>query len=138
MQLRLVIEMVCMTKSQFDSKLAKLQKRNEAIEYRRRLREERTKYWPKFILPSTSKIVLIVSALLCVEILFFCQYMILKTGDTNALYAMVGTIATLASIILGYFMKSTKQNTVGGITYETAMASIQTKAPVVESTEAVG
>ena len=117
--------MIHMTKSQFDSKLAKVQKRNAGIEYRRRLREERMKYWPKFVLPSTSKIVLIVAAILCVEILFFCQWMIVKTGDTNALYAMVGVITALASIVIGYFVKSTRQNTVGGITYETAMAQLQ-------------
>lgn len=129
--------MVYMTKSQFDVKMAKVQRRNAGIEYRRRLREERMKYWPKFVLPSTSKIVLIVAAILCVEILFFCQWMIVKTGDTNALYAMVGVITALASIIIGYFVKSTKQNTVGGITYETAMAQLG-KPPVTESTEAVG
>jgi len=133
-----VIEMV-MTKSQFDSKLAKAKKRNEGIEYRRRLREERMKYWPKFVLPSTSKIVLIVAALLCVEILFFCQYMIVMTGDTNALYAMVGTIATLASVVLGYFVKSTKENTSGGVVYESAMADKKATAKEMsESTEAVG
>lgn len=129
--------MIYMTKSQFDSKLVKAKRRNETIEYKRRLREERMKYWPKFVLPSTSKIVLIVAAILCVEILFFCQYMIVRTGDTNALYAMVGTIATLASVILGYFVKSTKQNTVGGITYETAMASLG-KPQIADSTKAVG
>lgn len=117
--------MIYMTKSKFDSKLAKAKRRNETIEYRRRLREERMKYWPKFILPSTSKIVLIIAAILCVEILFFCQWMIVKTGDTNALYAMVGVITALASIVIGYFVKSTRQNTVGGITYETAMAQLQ-------------
>lgn len=128
-----------MTKSQFDSKLAKAKRRNESIEYRRRLREERMKYWPKFVLPSTSKIVLIVAALLCVEILFFCQYMIVMTGDTNALYAMVGTIATLASVILGYFVKSTRENTAQGIVYETAMAKInQTKQSELVTEEAVG
>lgn len=128
-----------MTKSQFDSKLAKAKKRNEGIEYRRRLREERMKYWPKFVLPSTSKIVLIVAALLCVEILFFCQYMIVMTGDTNALYAMVGTIATLASVVLGYFVKSTKENTYGGVVYESAMADKKAAAKEMsESTEAVG
>ena len=129
--------MVYMTKSQFDSKIAKAKKRNESIEYHRRLREERMKYWPKFVMPSTSKIVLIVAAILCVEILFFCQWMIVKTGDTNALYAMVGVITALASIVIGYFVKSTKQNTVGGITYETAMAQIG-KTLSNESTEAVG
>lgn len=130
--------MIYMTKSQYDSELAKLQKRNESKERKRKLREERMKYWPKFVLPSTSKIVLIVSAILCLEILAFCQYMILTTGDTNALYAMVGALFTFMGIVLGYFVKSTKQNTSGGITYETAMAQIQ--PPSVNSTneEAVG
>lgn len=126
-----------MTKSQFDSKLAKAKKRNESIEYKRRLREERMKYWPKFVLPSTSKIVLIVSALLCVEILFFCQWMIVQTGDTNALYAMVGVIASLATVIIGYFVKATRENITGGITYETTMATLG-QPLVSDSTEAVG
>lgn len=131
--------MVYMTKSQFDSKLARARRRNETIEYRRKLREERMKYWPKFILPSTSKIVLIVAAILCVEILFFCQWMIVKTGDTNALYAMVGVITALSSIVIGYFVKSTRQNTVGGITFETAMAQLnQPPLSEKEREEAVG
>lgn len=128
--------MAYMTKNQYDSKLAKLQKKNESIERRRRLREENMKYWPKFVLPSTSKIVLIVAALLCVEILIFCQYMIVKTGDSNALYAMVGVVVSLASIVLGYFVKSTKENTVGGITYDSAMSSMKQIDP--PSEEAVG
>lgn len=131
--------MAYMTKSQFDSKLAKAKRRNEAIEYRRRLREERMKHWPKFVRPSTSKIVLIVAAILCVEILFFCQWMIVRTGDTNALYAMVGTIATLATVVLGYFVKSTRENTAGGLIYESTMADKQTPIHMEDkSTEAVG
>jgi hypothetical protein len=130
--------MAYMTKSQYDSKLAKLQKRNEDIERRRKLRKERMKHFPKFMLPSTSKIVLIVSALLCLEILAFCQYMIMITGDTNALYAMVGALFTFMPIVIGYFVKSTKENTKNGVVYETTMAQLQT--PVVEdmNEEAVG
>lgn len=120
-----------MTKSKFDTELAKINRKNESIEYRRQLREERRKYWPKFKMPSTSKIVLIVAAILCVEILFFCQWMIVETGDTNALYAMVGVIASMASIVLGYFVKSTKQNTRNGITFETAMAKLE--QPIIAS-----
>ena len=131
--------MIYMTKTQFDSKLAKARRRNETIEYKRRLREERMKYWPKFVLPSTSKIVLIVAAILCVEILFFCQWMIVKTGDTNALYAMVGVITALSSIVIGYFVKSTRQNPSGGITFETAMAQLnQPQLSEKEKVEAVG
>ena len=129
--------MVYMTKSQFDVKMAKVQRRNAGIEYRRRLREERMKYWPKFVLPSTSKIVLIVAAILCVEILFFCQWMIVKTGDTNALYAMVGALVSFVPVIVSYMVKSTRENTTGGLVYESAMAQLG-KPPVTESTEAVG
>ena len=128
--------MVYMTKNQYDSKLAKIQKRNESIERRRKLREERMKYFPKFVLPSTSKIVLIVSAILCLEVLIFCQYMIVITGDTNALYAMVGSLFTFMAVVLGYFVKSTKENVVGGITYETTMANIQAP-PINNTTEEV-
>lgn len=131
--------MIYMTKSQFDSKLAKAQKRNRDIEYRRMLREERMKYWPKFVLPSTSKIVLIIAALLCIEILAFCQYMIVVTGDTNALYAMVGALFTFMGIVLGYFVKSTRENTVGGVTYMTAQAQLnQPPLTATEESEAVG
>lgn len=129
--------MINMTKDQFHSKLLKLQRRNEITEYRRRLREERTKYWPKMKLPSTSKIVLIVAALLCVEILFFCQWMIVRTGDTNALYAMVGVITALSTVVIGYFVKSTKENTSGGLIYEATMAGIQQSVQATEK-EAVG
>lgn len=130
--------MIYMTKNQYDSELAKIQRRNEGIKRRRKLREERMKYFPKFVLPSTSKIVLIVSAILCLEVLIFCQYMIVVTGDTNALYAMVGSLFTFMAIVLGYFVKSTKENSKDGIVYETAM--IQKQVPTSESSseEAVG
>lgn len=130
--------MVCMTKQQFETELEDIQRRNETIEYRRRLRKERWKHIPKFTLPSTSKIVLIVSGVLCIEILVFCQYMIVVTGDTNALYAMVGALFTFMAVVLGYFVKSTKENSAGGITYETAMAGITSQAPPVQTNEAVG
>lgn len=130
--------MAYMTKNQYDFKLEKIQKKNEDIEYRRKLRKEKRKYWPKFKLPSTSKIVLLVAALLCVEILVFCQYMILTTGDTNALYAMVGALVSFVPIILGYYVKSMKENTRDGITFETAMAQIKMPQAVDVNEEAVG
>ena len=131
--------MIYMTKSQFDSKLAQAKRRNENIEYRRRLREERMRYWPKFVLPSTSKLALGISFLLCLETLIFCQYMIVVTGDMNALYAMVGALFSFMGIVLGYYVKSTKENTRHGITYETAMAQLNQPAAIdKERIEAVG
>lgn len=130
--------MIYMTESQYNSKLAKLQSRNRSIERRRKLREERLKYFPKFVLPSTSKIVLMISAILCLEVLIFCQYMIVVTGDTNALYAMVGSLFTFMAIVLGYFVKSTKENSKDGIVYETAMAQKQASIENNINEEAVG
>lgn len=130
--------MAYMTKSQYDSELMKLQKRNESIERKRKLRKERMKYFPKFAFPSTSKIVLIVSAILCIEILAFCQHMILVTGDTNSLYAMVGALFSFMAIVLGYFVKSTKENTKNGIVYETAMFQKQEQVECDNEEEAVG
>lgn len=128
-----------MTKSEFDSKMGRAKQKNRAIEYRRELRKERTKYWPKFKLPSTSKIVLLGAALLCVEILFFCQYMIIMTWDANALYAMVGTIVALSSVVLGYFAKSTRENTEGGVVYMKALAQTDTSQLITnDDIEAVG
>ena len=129
--------MIYMTKSQFDVKMAKVQRRNAGIEYRRRLREERMKYWPKFVLPSTSKIMLGVASILCLETLIFCQYMIITTEDTNALYAMVGALFTFMGTTLGYYVKSTRENSTGGLVYESTMAQLN-QPPVVESSEAVG
>lgn len=117
--------MAYLSKKKYDTQLERINRDNLSKARKRRLREERKKYSPKFKFPSTSKIVLIVAALFCIEILIFCQYMIFVTGDTNALYAMVGTLVSFVPIIIGYYVKSTKENTSGGITYETIMADIQ-------------
>ena len=109
------------TSEEFDARMSALKERNLSIERRRELRRERFKYLPKFKLPTTSKLVLIVSAILCVEIVAFCQYIMLKTLDLSALYAMIGVVASVVPVVLGYFMKSKAQNTKGGITYDMAM-----------------
>lgn len=127
-----------MSKKKYDTQLERIKRDNLSRERKRKLHEERMKYFPKFIMPSTSKIVLFVVLLLCVEVLSFCQYMIYITGDTNALYAMVTSLFVLLGTVIGYYMKSTKENTKGGIVYETAMAQIQPMTATSTTAEAVG
>jgi hypothetical protein len=64
--------------------------------------------------------------------------MIIKTGDTNALYAMVGALFTFMAVVLGYFVKSTKENTIGGLVYDSTMAKMQTPVNNNTNEEAVG
>ncbi len=83
-------------------------------------------------LPTTSKLLLIGAVLICLEIIIFCEYIMVKLQDTSSLYVLIGIPASLVPIILGYFYKSKNENTQGGIVYETAMRQMQD-----EETEAV-
>lgn len=126
-----------MTKSQFDSRLEKAKRRNETIEYKRRLREERMKYWPRFNKPPTSKIALWAGFLLMLEVIIFCQYMAFKLYDPAPLIAIVGAIGGWMTMFFSYNKKSTVENSRDGIVFETAMASLGIPQTT-DSTKAVG
>lgn len=70
---------------------------------------------------STSKIVLLVVFIICIEILIFAEIMMNKYGDLSAMYALIGVPTTLVPIIISYYHKSAKENSQFGITYEMAM-----------------
>lgn len=114
-----------MTKSQFDAQMAKAKKRNQSIEYRRVLREERMKYMPKFKKPPTSKIALWAGFLLMLEVIIFCQYMAIKYYDPAPLVAIIGAIGGWMTMFFSYNKKSTAENSRDGIIFETAMAQLQ-------------
>ena len=127
-----------LTQKEFEKKLAEIQEKNKQKEYRRLLREERKKSRTKFKLPSTSKLILLVAFLLCLEIIIFCEYMMVKTGDLSSLYAMIGVASALIPLCLGYYFKSKAENTAGGITYDMAMLEANQNLNYEESTDAVG
>lgn len=76
---------------------------------------------------STSKLILLGMILLCLQIVFFCEYAMLTLGDTSAMYVLIGIPAALAPIIWGYYGKSKAENVSGGIVYESAMAEMRSK-----------
>lgn len=127
-----------LTQEEFEKKLTEIQEKNKQKEYRRLLREERKKSRTKFKLPSTSKLILLVAFLLCLEIIIFCEYMMVKTGDLSSLYAMIGIASALIPLCLGYYFKSKAENTAGGITYDMAMLEANQNLNYEESTDAVG
>lgn len=97
---------------------------NLSKERKQKLREEKIKYGHKFKLPSTSKLILLGAILLCLQIVLFCEYVMITLGDTSAMYVLIGIPATLIPVIWGYYSKSKAENTSGGIIYETTMAQI--------------
>ncbi len=76
---------------------------------------------------STSKLILLGMILLCLQIVFFCEYAMLTLGDTSAMYVLIGIPAALAPIVWGYYSKSKAENVAGGIVYESAMAEMRSK-----------
>ena len=74
---------------------------------------------------STSKIVLLVVFILCIEIVIFSEVMMNKFGDLSAMYALIGVPATLVPTLVSYYHKSAKENSQGGITYDMAMLERQ-------------
>lgn len=115
-----------MSKKEFESQMRKIKFENESKERKQKLREEKRKYKSKFKskLPPTSKLVLLVVFLICIEILIFSQYAMIETGDISALYTLIGVPVTLVPICIAYMIKSKAENSVGGIVYETAMAQL--------------
>lgn len=115
-----------LSKQEYEKKLAVIRRDNASIARKRSLKKERTKYRRKVKLPSTSKLLLWTAVLLCVEIIWFCEFAFAVTKDTSFLYVLAGVPATLVPTILSYYHKSKCENTAGGIVYETAMSQIET------------
>lgn len=110
-----------LSEKEYESRLRRLQTINRSKERKHKLKEEERKYKAKLKLPSTSKLILIGAVLLCLEIVIFCEYTMIKLGDTSAMYVLIGIPATLIPVIWGYYSKSKAENTVGGIVYDMAM-----------------
>ena len=118
-------EVISLTENKFNKKLEKIKEKNKEKAFKQKLKEEKLKYKYKRKLPSTSKLILIGAVLLCLQIILFCETLMWKTGDLQAMYVLIGIAASLASVCLGYFFKSKAENTTGGITFETAMEELR-------------
>ncbi len=113
-----------LSEKEFNAQMKRIRAANLTKKRKAELKEERKKGKPKKKTFSMSKIVLLGIILLCVEIVIFCEYAMLKLMDTSSMYVLIGIPVALAPIIWGYYSKSKAENTSGGIVYETAMAQL--------------
>ena len=110
-----------MTEQEFKQKQEKIKQRNKNITMKQKLHRMKKSRFPKFKKPSTSKIVLFVVFVICIQILWFCEHMAITTGDTSYMYSLIGVPVTLIPIVISYYIKSSRENQIGGITYDMAM-----------------
>lgn len=98
-----------MTEQEYKQKEAKIKERNKNITMKRKLhRMKKSRF--KFKKIRTSKKVLWTIIVICLEILFFSEYMALKTEDTSFMYALIGVATTLIPTVLGYFKMSDNEH----------------------------
>lgn len=121
-----------MSDREYAARMELIKKENLGKERELKLKKEKNKYGFKFKWPSTSKIVLLVTFLLCLQIVFFCERMMVETGDISALYVLIGVPVSLIPVTVGYMWKSKNENTTGGIVYETAMLEKAVQGNIVE------
>ena len=98
-----------MTEQEFKQKQEKIKQRNKDIQQKQKLhRMKKSRF--KFKKIRTSKKVLWTIVVICLEILFFSEYMALKTEDTSFMYALIGVATTLIPTALGYFKMSDNEH----------------------------
>ena len=101
-----------MTEQEYKQKEAKIKERNKNITMKRKLhRMKKSRF--KFKKIRTSKKVLWTIIVICLEILFFSEYMALKTEDTSFMYALVAIPASLIPTVLSYMKNSRVEHQMG-------------------------
>lgn len=115
-------------------RMAKIKRQNTEAKYRAEEEAERQKFKPKKKI-ETSKIVVAVIFMVCIEIIVYSQWVMYRLADLTALITLLGIPACMTTAAVAYLNKSAKQNTKNGITYELAMLEKQHE---LEDEEAVG
>ena len=111
-----------------NKRLANWNQEKEVIKYERAFREISRGGRSKI---STSKLVLAILIAILAVVMIFAGYatvamlnVVALTGlgfDFTPLVALISAVAGEVVVTLGYFAKSTKENQIGGITYDMAM-----------------
>lgn len=111
------------------------QREKEVLERKYKLKQEKRKFKKQFLPKiSTSKLLILFLFINCTIIELFTGFVTLKSLDLTTLTManpdftpLVALIGAVVSEVVGYAvyaLKSAKENTVGGITYEAAMRQI--------------
>ena len=90
-----------------EMKMEDIALQNLKDEYKEVEQKARYKKQKKF---TTSKILMAALVFIAFEIIIFAEYMMFKTNDLNALYALIGISATLTAGFWAYEHKSKAEN----------------------------
>lgn len=114
-----------LTKEEYNVRLKKIKRNNESKERKYKLKEEKNKGKSTFKLPSTSKLIASYLFLILNVVLVYAMVAMWYFKDLTYLGVLITDIAAQVLTYLIYSRKSTVENSVGGITYDMAMAKLK-------------
>ena len=132
--------MFYMSEKEFRKEMRKARLKNESLARKQELLKVKNEY-KKDKKHSTTKLIAVDLFVLLNIVLGFSMYMMYHLSDLTYLGVLITDIAAQVITFLIYVVKSTKENTRGGITYETAIRSLERTSNINiinEDEEAVG
>ena len=124
-----------MTEERYNSEMAKIREENKDKAQRRSLREARRNWRERKPITTTKLIAAYLFIVLNAILIYACVAM-WHFADLTYLGVLITDIAAQVVVYLLYIVKSTKENTSGGITFERAMWEMKNENE--DDEEAVG
>lgn len=110
-----------MTEKQFNKKLSRIRQKQKEYELKVKLKKEKEKCRPaKVKLTTTKKITIYLFVVLNILLVYSIVAM-WYFADLSYLGTLITDVIGQVIVFITYAAKSTKENTVGGITYDSAM-----------------
>ena len=125
------------TEEKYSKRMRYAERKAEIRKLEQKIREIDKSSKPKRKRTPSSKKYMILMLTIAIEIVFFIEYITLRTGDTSCLYVLASIpVTTLVPSLMSYFKKSRIENSSGGIVYDMAMNQTQDNEEVINDEDA--
>lgn len=136
-------EKIELSKEKYDIELQRLKlqemewkRKKRLLDKRKALRKSKLEYLPRFKV-NTTKLVMAYIIINCTIVEIYSMWVMVKLQDISGLYTLITSVIGETIAFLVYAVKSTKENTQGGIIYE-KMKLENTPPPSKEDTNSDG
>ena len=125
------------TEEKYSKRMRYAERKAEIRKLEQQIKEIDKSSKPKRKRTPSSKKYMILMLTIAIEIVFFIEYVTLRTGDTSCLYVLASIpVTTLVPSLMSYFKKSRIENSSGGIVYDMAMNQTQDNEEVINDEDA--
>ena len=114
-----------MSVKEYEHELKQIKAKNVYRQRKKKLKEEKDKYKSKIKLPSTSKLMAVYLFIILNVVLIYAMVAMWYFKDLSYLGVLITDVAAQVLTYFIYSKKATIENTVGGITYDMAMKSVE-------------